>query len=547
MLHRNNARRATAWRASRLIVPALFGAAWAGGPLLAATGPVRSTLTGQVMGLDRGDNVQFRAIPYAAPPLGSLRWRPPAPAASWSGVRDATAYGPACPQKYRAQVSEDCLTLNVTAPAGAVSNSRLPVMVYIHGGSLVYGGGADYDPAELVVHGRVVVVTLNYRLGYLGFLAHPALTANDPNHVSGNYGLLDQQAALGWVRANIANFGGDPSRITIFGESAGGQSVADQLVSPGAGKLAGGIIESGDYALALPDLATAEARGSAAAASLGCADQTAACLYALSADTLGNALSPVSTGDGGVSAVVDGRVMPLSPGAAFAGGHFQHVPVMHGTNHDEGRLFIGLGYATAGKTPATLDQFTANVTASYGDLAPSLLSLYAPIRFGNTRFAPDYATAAISTDSGLSCTAHLVSALLAQYVPVYQYELNDPNAPTRSGPPISGFSYGSAHTDDLSFLFPRYGTIPGVTPPLSASQARLALTMQLYWANFARYGRPLAPQGGAWPGFSLNSGWVQSFTPPGAAATGGFFADHHCDVWQSTVLTQAGLAAGTPY
>ncbi len=248
----------------------------------ASTAPVAFTADGAVRGTVAGGTDEFLGIPYAAPPVGPLRWRPPQPADRWHGVRDATTFAPHCPQQASpfgvASVSEDCLYLNVFAPAGGRPGGGRPVMVWIHGGALVTGESDDYDPAKLVSNGTVVV-TINYRLGALGFLAHPAL-ADRPGGPSGNYGLMDQQAALRWVQRNIRQFGGDPRNVTIFGESAGGLSVLSQLDSPGAdGLFQRAIVQSGAYNLTQTPLATAEAAGEAFAATAGCASQTAACLF----------------------------------------------------------------------------------------------------------------------------------------------------------------------------------------------------------------------------------------------------------------------------
>ena len=234
-----------------------------------------ATADGRLRGQAAGTIDEFLGIPYAAPPVGPLRWRPPQPAAHWTGVRPATKFGPHCPQTGSpfglASMSENCLFLNVYAPAGSLRGS-LPVMVWIHGGDLTAGESNDYNPAGLVRDGTVVV-TINYRLGALGFLADPALKS--PNGSSGDYGLMDQQAALRWVQQNIRQFGGNPRNVTIFGESAGGLSVLSQLVSPAArGLFTKAIIESGSYSLLQPSLATAEASGEAFAAKAGCASQT---------------------------------------------------------------------------------------------------------------------------------------------------------------------------------------------------------------------------------------------------------------------------------
>ena len=260
-------------------------------------GPVKSTVA---FGVE-----QFLAIPYAAPPVGNLRWMPPQPHARWHGVLRSSNFGSRCIQQ-DGSGSEDCLTLNVFRPIAHKNQNKsnpLPVMVWIHGGGLVSGGSADYQPDPLVRAGNVIVVTINYRLGILGFFAHPAIDAE--GHLNGNYGLMDQQFALRWVQRNIAAFGGDPNRVTIFGESAGGQSVYAQLASPTAAGLfqraisqSGAYSEFQDYLDFIIPLAQGETIGTglvpsgiAQAQSVGCPDQTATCLRALPASTLALAAS----------------------------------------------------------------------------------------------------------------------------------------------------------------------------------------------------------------------------------------------------------------
>src|ERR1700677_3270820 len=254
--------------------PAVSASTLGGQAAASASGPVAGTANGAVRGLVNGAVDEFLGIPYAAPPVGPLRWQPPQPAASWSGVRDATQFAPHCPQLAspfgQASTSEDCLFLNVFTPSRGEAGARHPVMVWIHGGALVTGESNDYDPTKLVEDG-VTVVTINYRLGALGFLADPALA--DANGQSGDYGLMDQQAALRWVQRNIANFGGNPRNVTLFGESAGGLSVLSQVASPAArGLFAKAIAESGSYNLTQASLASAETAGQAFAAKAGCAD-----------------------------------------------------------------------------------------------------------------------------------------------------------------------------------------------------------------------------------------------------------------------------------
>jgi len=442
-------------------------------------------------------------------------------------------------------VSEDCLTLNIFAPAGATATARLPVMVWIHGGGFISGSSRDFDGTALVQHGNLLVVTINYRLGYLGFLAHPALSQADPRHVSGNYGILDQQAALAWVRRNIAGFGGDPKRITIFGESAGGQSVIDQLVSPTAGPLSAAIAQSGAYMTTLPTLAAAETSGKGAAKSLGCPSQTRACLYALPADKVGTALNPL-TNLQTVSPVVDGRTLPLQPAVAFAQGKFQKVPVINGSNHDEYRLFTGLARGLENAPALTAKQYVANVMGQFGAIAGKVLSAYPLKDFG----VPDYAYDAIITDVAFACNTHLLNAQIARHTGVWDYELDDPIAPVASGPRVAGFSYGSPHSADLSYLFPAYNVTafhPKGPLALTADQKVLRATIQDYWINMARHGNPTGSKIPAWPAFTGKTPAILRLVPPKPVTTTAFLTDHRCGLWKSTLLARAGLPAASPY
>src|SRR5580704_16759189 len=357
--------------------------------------PIVTTGDGAVRGTTAGTVAEFLGIPYAAPPTGNLRWRPPQPPAEWRGVRDGTRFGPSCPQPPSpfappGPFSENCLYLNVYTPnrdAGhpllhSGDEDGLPVLVWIHGGGLTADAGRNYDGSKLAADGTVVV-TINYRLGALGFLAHPAL-ASRPGGPAGNYGLMDQQAALRWVRDNIRQFGGDPHNVTIAGQSAGGLSVLAQMVSTGArGLFQRAIIESGSFALNQQPLATAEAAGQAFAAQAGCPDQTAACLRNL---PVANLVTPDFIG---IPGVVDGKVLTEPIGAALAAGRFAHVPVLNGTNHDEERLFVdGLHLTVSGGTfvpipdePVTTDNYQANIAAVLGvsaERAAAIAAEYPP-------------------------------------------------------------------------------------------------------------------------------------------------------------------------
>jgi para-nitrobenzyl esterase len=416
-------------------------------------------------------------------------------------------------------------------------------MVWIHGGAFISGSGRDFDASALVQHG-VIVVTINYRLGYFGFLAHPALSALNSKHVSGNYGLLDQQSSFAWVRRNIAGFGGDPKRVTIFGESAGGQSVIDQLISPTAGPLSAAIAQSGSYMTILPTLAAQETAGQGVAKTLGCPGQSAACLYRLSAAAL-NVLNPL-TSLTSVSPVVDGLTIPLGPAQAFAAGKFQHIPVVNGSNHDEYRLFVGLTRWATHAPASTAQQYVAKIKGQFGAIASEVLARYPVKDFSQ----PDYAYAAALTDVAFACNAHLLSAQMARYTTVYEYELRDPNAPTASGPPLSGFSYGSAHSSDLSYLFPAYNVAafhPDGPPPLTVAQRRLRAEIQGFWTDLARGGNPAGSTTGPWSAFNTASGSVKGLYPAADPSTRPFSADHRCPFWKPILLNQAGLPPDSAY
>jgi len=388
-------------------------------------------------------------------------------------------------------------------------------MVWIHGGALVVGESDDYNPAALVAHG-VIVVTINYRIGVLGFLAHPAL-ASYPGGPSGNYGLMDQQAALRWVQRNIRNFGGDPRNVTLFGESAGGLSVLSQLVSPGArGLFARAIVESGTYDLTQAPLATAEAAGEAFAAQAGCASQTAACLRSLPVSTiLDNEDSAGYTPD------IDGRVLTQSIGPALASGQFAHVPVIIGTNRDEWRLFVAL--STLEGAPVTAANYLAMISSTLGVPAAAAAVIAAVYPLSDYP-SPSVALGAVGTDAIFACPALTAEDSLSKYVPTYAYEFNDENAPELFLPP-AGFPYGAAHASELQYLF----TLSNVAfpTPLSAPQQQLAAAMQQDWTNLAQRGFP----GGGWPRFDAASPQWLSLVPPQPQAETGFAAEHHCAFW----------------
>src|SRR5580700_6124441 len=498
----------TGWRVgTRLAVAGLtLGALVAAAPAVSAStgGPVTGTANGAVRGVANGAVDEFLGIPYAAPPVGALRWQPPQPAASWSGVRDATQFAPHCPQLGGpfglASTSENCLFLNVFTPSHRRYGSHFPVMVWIHGGALVSGESNDYDPTQMVADG-VTVVTINYRLGALGFLAHPALT--DANGQSGDYGLMDQQAALRWVQRNIAGFGGNPHNVTVFGESAGGLSTLSQVASPQAkGLFEKAIVESGSYNLTQTSLASAESAGEAFATKAGCASQTAACLRSLSVSTI-----LADQDAAGYTPNINSEVLPESLGTAFATGNFNRVPIINGTNRDEWRLFVALSELEG--NPVAAANYQSMISSTLG--VPAAVAAVIAAKYPLTAYpSPSVALGAVGTDAIFACPALSIDQSVSRFVPTFAYEFNDENAPELFLPPVS-FPYGAAHASEIQYLF---GLTAAFPKALSAQQQQLAATMKGYWTKFAKNGFPSSFSAPFWPLFNGLTQQMQSLIPP---------------------------------
>ena len=502
--------------------PAVSASTLGGRAGASGSGPVTGTANGPVRGLANGAVDEFLGIPYAAPPVGALRWRPPQPAASWSGVRDATQFAPHCPQPPtpfgQASTSEDCLFLNVFTPSHHQAGSHFPVMVWIHGGALVTGESNDYDPAALVADG-VTVVTINYRLGALGFLAHPALA--DANGQSGDYGLMDQQAALRWVQRNIASFGGNPHNVTVFGESAGGLSTLSQVASPQArGLFERAIVESGSYNLTQASLASAESAGETFAVKAGCASQTAACLRSLPVSTI-----LADQDAAGYTPNINSAVLPETLGAAFATGNFNRVPIINGTNRDEWRLFVALSELSG--NPVTASNYQSMISSTLG--VPAAVAAVIAAKYPLTAFpSPSIALGAVGTDAIFACPALAIDQSVSRFVPAFAYEFNDGNAPELFLPPVS-FPYGAAHASEIQYLMDLpTAAFPGT---LSAQQQQLAATMKGYWTNFAKSGFPSSSGAPFWPLFNNATQKMQSLAPPTPQTETGFANVHNCTFW----------------
>jgi para-nitrobenzyl esterase len=480
----------------------------------------------------------FPGIPYATPPLGDLRWMPPQPPGKFHGLFRANNFGNFCtqPDGFGGTFgAEDCLTVNVFRPLREKGhkNTGLPVMVWIHGGGLVTGGSFIYDPSPLVLGGDVIVVTINYRLGFLGFFAQSAIDAE--GHLNGNYGFMDQQAALQWVQHNIGLFGGDRNRVTIFGESAGGQSVYANLASPtAAGLFQGAIAESGayvefqDYFNFIVPLATGESAGTslvqsgaAIADSVGCSSQTAACLRAVPASTL--ALQEPGT----IYPFVDGTILTQTMTAAFASGQFNQVPVISGGNHDEWRAFI----------PNLTDvEYPAAVASLVGAPETSLFVqflvnvLYPLSNYPPPNSAP-FALGALGTDFIFACPERNSLRSLSQFVTTHAYEFNDENAPNLFSNP--GFPEGAYHFAEVQYLFDLNQRFAGFNP-FTPDQQALSNTMIGYWTQFATTGDPNSASAPVWSPYSSAVDQFQSLAPLTLAPESGFDADHNCSSFWNT-------------
>ena len=459
---------------------------------------------GRVQGVREGNAEVFRAIPYALPPVGERRWRPPAPMPRWAGVRAAERAGVACMQPpmaagpYRRgeqKMDEDCLTLDVTAPVGA---RNAPVMVWIHGGTLIWGTAQSkmYDGQAFAKRG-IVLVSINYRLGALGYLAHPELSRESPDGVSGNYGLLDQIAALKWVRANIASFGGNARNVTIFGESAGALSVEYLLASPPArGLFDKAIVESG-YLFTMPELRTAryeeqsaEAIGAALAKKIGAPDLAA--LRAMDARTLVGAVASAGYAPYGT---IDGKILTRQLVDTFDRGEQAPVPLIAGFNSGEIRSLRFL----LPPLPHDAASYVADSRARYGDLADAWLKLYPP---GN----PEQTRLAATRDAVFGWTAERLvrkQAALGQRSYLYFFSHS---YPSELAVDLAGF-----HASEVPFVFGTFADTPPGWPkiPDTPGERRLAAAMLDYWTSFARGAAPVAAGAPAWRSFGDGGAYMQ--------------------------------------
>ncbi|WP_373185462.1 carboxylesterase/lipase family protein [Halopseudomonas sp.] len=518
----------------------------------APTGPATLSATvqqGEVRGVELGSGVlAFRGIRYGAAPVNELRFAAPQPASSWDEPQQlSTAFGSACPQEQsafgEASTEEDCLFLNVYRPT---EPGDYPVMVWIHGGAFIYGsGGPAYEPSRLAQEG-VVVVTLNYRLGALGFLPHADLPGT-------NFGLQDQQLALQWVKNNVNAFDGDPDNVTIFGESAGGHSVLSQVVSPGAaGLFHKAIVQSGSYngdqiplddtpfgAITIPGGQTLF--GDPTVAKTPCKNDAGTalvtCLRSLSVQEL------LAAQPSNLIPVTNTTVLPASINATLASGNFNKVPVMMGSNRDEGSLFTLLALSEN----QALFQTEASYRTAVGQLlaedptldAGAIADYYSakqpdsPVKFIN-------AYSAIGTDWRFTCPNNRQWGILDDQVDTYGYWFTDRAAPAPAGLQAP-FPLGASHSFEIQYVLNSFSNMEN----RGATSAQLDLASQMtgYWANFAKYGEnpaigPNATNGAAnavnWPQLKADGSIIRLDTPTQSVVpVADFRATHECAYWQN--------------
>lgn len=494
--------RYTCGRAAAAVAMVVGMSGAAGAQVRTSAGPVEGTASAD------GRVRVFKGIPFAAPPVGEARWKAPAPAAPWTAVKKTVAFGPRCAQGslfsdmiFRDEMSEDCLYLNAWTPA-AGADAKLPVMFWIHGGGFQAGSASEpRQDGEQLARKGVVVVSANHRLGVFGFLAHAELTKESGRNASGNYGLLDQVAALQWVRDNIGAFGGDPGNVTIFGESAGSFAVSALVVSPLAkGLIHRAIGESGAFftlgggALRTQPRAAAEQQGARFAAGLGAAD-----VAALRAKTTDEVLQAALKGQW-FSPIIDGYVLPKTAAEIYAAGEHNRVPLLAGWNADEIRSSV-----TLAKQKPTAASFAEQTRERFGPAADAILKAYPAT--SDAEAIESAAALASDTFIGYS-TWKWIQVHAVTGAPVYRFSF-DRTMPIAPGTMVNGIAatsadIGARHAGEIEYVFGTLDSVPKVT--WAGEDRTLSDRMMSYWSNFARTGNPNGQGLPQWPAYNAVTG-----------------------------------------
>ena len=478
----------------------------AAAPSPTSAAPVVKVAQGEVQGAAADGVAVFKGLPFAAPPVGDLRWRAPQPPTKWPGVRQGNAFSSSGAQ------AEDCLYLNVYEPTAAKNGAKLPVMVWIHGGAFIFGSGSAYDGSQFARQG-VIVVTVNYRLGRAGWFAHPALTAENPQGLLGNYGLMDQIAALEWVKVNIKQFGGDPNNVTIFGESAGAISINYLMLAPQAkGLFAKALSESGFGRLAARPISAVEQSGAAFAEKLGVHGADAAAAKALRsltwAELTGNA-APIGSAEQ-LLPMADGKMIKSSAADGFAQGAEAHVPYLLGGNSDEASL-----------TRRGLN--AADRLAAIQQHREAFLAAYDPDHTGDA----DRIIARWVTDTSISEPDRDLARLHAKHGnSTFVYHFSYTPAAQRAT------MFGLPHGGELAYVF----DTPRATPFDDEGKA-VAAAANKYWAQFAKTGDPDSAGGALWPKFTAADEYVMEFPASGVPIAAKHFHKDRLD-WVEASLAK---------
>jgi len=526
-------------------------------------GPIVNTVDGPVRGSTKNGVNVFLGIPYAAPPVGELRWQPPQPVKRWRDTLNATRYASNCPQVTSlgafaapTSVNEDCLYLNVFTTRSSHHRQKKPVIVWIHGGGNIDGESNDYDGSKLASGGpngiETVVVTFNYRLGVFGTFSHPAI--NTEGHLCGNYATLDQQAALRWVQRNIKDFGGEPNKVAVGGQSQGAIYVGVNMLSPlSKGLFSRAIMESSPAGIGtFGTAATALSIGTSFAIAAGCPGsgaEAAVCLRNLSAARILQLQgTPNASGPYTGSPFVDGDIIPLEPEGAWTTGRFNKMPILGGGTKDERAFITGIAEYFSGppQAPMTADQYAQAIAAGKhcdgcpAGTMPAGVGTRYPI--SNYNGDPMIAYERISTDPDRCAELHVLQKLAPQ-VSTYAYDFTYQNAPYYF-PKMPGHKPMAAHTIDMQFLFKNFhGSQLGVNldqatgqpRELNATETKLSDQMVAAWTNFANTGNPNGLGNSPWPKFAADDSgqYLVEDIPLSTKSVSQFRAEYKCDFWDT--------------